>query len=229
MSLINMVIKDIQRTITGAFAYVYEYRKIFAKALLIPITVLVTLESIPFQGGLSVQILLHAVMPFFIYIIMAITTHRIILLGPESVSEWGLYVPKQRELYFFMTSIGVGLMFVPLGFFSIIPYVGWLITMTVSCYLLARLSLVFPAIATAQDWTLSESWKVTKNHQVHMLSVVAIFPFVIGIPEMLLNHVPYMNVFTNLLSAFTTVFVVAALSVAFQIITSKLNEVDTAI
>ena len=221
MSLINIAIKDMQRTVTGAFAYVYEYRKYFAKSLVIPITALVTLESIPIQGGLSVQVLVHAVMPFFFYIILAITTHRIILLGPESVSEWGLYVPKLRELYFFLTSVGVGLILAPLGFFSIIPNVGWLITLTVSCYLLARLSLVFPAIATDQEWTLSESWKVTKNHQVHMLSVVAIFPFVISIPEMLLNNVPYMNVFTNLLSAFTTVFVVAALSVAFKIITSK--------
>ena len=54
-----------------------------------------------------------------------------------------------------------------------------------------------------------------------MMVVVAIFPFVISIPEQLLSNLPYAGVFVNLLSALTMVFVVAAVSVAFQVITER--------
>jgi len=211
----------IKRTICGAFGYVYEYRKPFAKALLVPISILVLLGAIPIQEASSALMVLLNIVPLFIYTVLAIITHRIILLGPESVSEWGLYVPGKREFYFVLYSIGFGLLMIPLGFFALIPAIGWALAVLATIYTMARLFLVFPAIATDQGWSFSDSWTATKNHQVLMMVVVAIFPFVIGIPEQVLNHVPYAGAFVNLLSAFTMVFVVAALSVAFQVITES--------
>jgi len=215
---------DIKRTIWGAFGYVYAYRKPFAKALLFPISILVVFGAIPIQEHGSALMVLLTILPLFIYTILAITTHRIILLGPESVSEWGVYVPRKREFYFVLYSIGFGLLMIPFGFFALIPTIGWIIAVAAIIYMMARLSLVFPAIATDQGWSFSDSWKATKNHQILMMVVVAIFPFVISIPEQLLSHVPYAGVFVNLLSALTMVFVVAALSVAFQVITESEGE-----
>ena len=164
------------------------------------------------------------IVPFFLYAVLAITTHRIILLGPESISEWGVYVPRKREFYFVLYSIGLGLLMIPFGFLALIPTVGWFIAALAIIYMMARLSLVFPAIATDQGWTFSDSWKATRNHQILMMVVVAIFPFVISIPEQLLSHVPYIGVFVSLLSACSMVFVVAALSVAFQVIAESEGE-----
>lgn len=199
----------------------YEYRKPFAKALFIPITILVALGALPIQQPWSASMALLTIVPVFIYTILAITTHRIILLGPDSVSEWGIYMPRKREIYFVFYSIGLGLLMIPFSLLALIPAIGWVIAVVAIIYLMARLSLVFPAIATDQGWSFSDSWKATRNHQILMMIVVAIFPFVISIPERLLIHVPYTGMFVSFLSALTMVFVVAALSVAFQVITEN--------
>ena len=81
-----------------------------------------------------------------------------------------------------------------------------------------------PHRLSIQNWSFLDSWKVTQNHQILMMVVVAIFPFVISIPEKLLSHAPHIDLLVNLLSAVTMVFVVAALSVAFQVITKKGDE-----
>lgn len=215
---------NIKRTIFGAFGYVYEYRKEFAKALFIPIVILAGLGTITIEDPSSALMVMLTIIPLFIYTVLAITTHRIILLGPASVSEWGVYVPRKRELYFVLYSIGFGLMMIPFGFLAVIPTIGWIMAVMAIIYMMARLSLVFPAIATDLGWSFSDSWKATKNHQILMMIVVAIFPFVISIPENLLSHVPYTGLFVNLLSGLTMVFVVAALSVAFQVITENADD-----
>ncbi|MEW8442241.1 MAG: hypothetical protein AB2689_29195 [Candidatus Thiodiazotropha taylori] len=212
---------DIKRTIWGAFAYVYEHRRPFAKALSIPVFMLVLFGVLVVEVTNSVVLILLVIVPWYIYTLLAITTHRIILLGPGSVSEWGIYVPRKREFDFFFYTIALSIMMIPFGFLSLIPTIGWIITLLVIIYMMARLSLIFPAIATDQRWSFSDSWKATENHQVLMMVVVAILPFVISIPEQLLSNLPYAGLFVNLLSAFTMVFVVAALSVAFQVITER--------
>ncbi len=215
---------EIRRIILGAFGYVFEYKIAFAKALLIPILILLALGAIPFKEPGAALLILLIIISIFIYSVLAITTHRIILLGPESVSEFGVYLPRKRELSFILYSIGIGLCVIPFGLLALIPAIGWLIALASIIYILARLSLVLPAIATDKKWSFLDSWKATKNHQILMMVVVAIFPFVISIPEMLLSHVPHIDLLVNFLSAVTMVFVVAALSVAFQVITEKANK-----
>ncbi len=214
----------IRRTILGAFGYVFEYRKQFTKALFIPIAVLVLLDVIPIQESEITKIIILFVLPMVIYMVLAITTHRIILLGPQSVPVFGIYIPRKRELLFALYSIAVVSVIMPLVFFILIPTIGYYIALIASLYIIGRLSLVFPAIATDQRWTLYDSWKATHGHQVLMIIVVTIFPFVIGFPEQLLSKIPYISVLVSILSAVTMVFVVAALSVAFQVITEESNE-----
>lgn len=223
---------NIKRIIWGAFGYVYMLGTVFIKALLIPIAALIILDII-FAGqserkstgalvGLSV----------FIHTIIAITTHRIILLGPNSIPEWGVYIFRKREFYFVLHLIGLGILMILIGLIIIllsllIPtsttafIAALVIYLLVSLYIVSRLSLVFPAIATDQNWSFFDSWKATRNHQFSMIMVVAIFPFIISIPEIILSYLPYMETLVSLLSAITTVLTVAALSVAFQVITEK--------
>ncbi len=214
----------IRRTILGAFGYVFEYREQFTKALFIPIAVLVLLGVIPIQESETTKIIIQYVLTIVIYMVLAITTHRIILLGPQSVPVLGIYIPRKRELTFVLYSIVVGTVITPFAFFVLIPTIGCYITKVASLYIIGRLSLGFPAIATGQQWTIYDSWKATRGHQVLMIIVVAIFPFVIGLPEQLLSKIPYISVLVSILSAVTMVFVVAALSVAFQVITEKAND-----
>lgn len=79
----------IKRTIAGAPGYLYEFRAPFGKALFIPIIILVALENIPIQKyGPRLLIPLN-ILALYVYTVLAIITHRIILLGPESVFDWG--------------------------------------------------------------------------------------------------------------------------------------------
>jgi hypothetical protein len=213
--------KKIQKTILGAFGCVIEYRKQFSKALLIPVTVLVLLGSIPVSiSGLSLLIF-YKILAFLAYVFLAIITHRIILLGPGAVPEWGLSAAGKREIYFIGYSLGIGLSVTLINYFGLASPTIWLISIIAMIYILARVSLVFPAVATDSYWTFFDSWKATRGHQTLMLVVVLIFPIVIGIPEMLLSRVPHMGIIVNVLSVVTMVFVVAALSVAFRVVTKE--------
>ncbi len=172
-------------------------------------------------GGLMV---LLSLLYLVVYAVIAVITHRVILLGPESVAEWGLSLPQKREFDFILYSIGLGLCMIPVGLFAmIIPVVGVVVSVLVMLYLIARLSLVFPAIATDQDWSFSDSWKATKKHQPLMIVVIVVVPLVVAIPEQLLSLIPYLGFLAVLLSVFTMVYIVAALSVAFQIITEGIK------
>ena len=92
----------IKRTLLGALAYLYQYRKPFLKALLLPVMFLVAIELIPVHESDTGSMFLLSFISFMVYIILAITVHRIILLGPQSVSEWGVYMPGRREFDFLM-------------------------------------------------------------------------------------------------------------------------------
>ena len=59
-----------------------------------------------------------------ICIIIAITTHRIILIGPESVPKWGRLYPGEREFYFGLYVIALGIFMIPIQFFTLLPDYG---------------------------------------------------------------------------------------------------------
>ncbi len=216
------MMNDIKRAVWGAFGYMYEYRVALVKALLVPFVLLLLLDYTmdpELGGGL---IILWALLYLIVYAVIAVSTHRIILLGPAAVSEWGLAVPQKREFYFLLYTIGLSICMIPVGFLAlIIPVVGAVVAVITILYLTARLSLVFPAIATDRDLSFSDSWKATEKHQPLMIVVIVVVPLVVAIPEQLLSLVPYMGFLVVLLSVFTMVYIVAALSVAFQIITEK--------
>lgn len=215
---------NIRKVLLGAFGYVYEYRTDLAKALFIPTVAILLLSAIPIQELGATQLLALIVSHLVIYVLMAITTHRVILLGPSSVPVFGINIPRKRELLFALYLIGAGIIVLPFSLLVKIPDIGRYIAMAASFYVLSRLSLVFPAIAIDQRRSFYDSWKATHSHQVLMIAVGIIFPSVISIPRELLDKIPYISVLVNLLSIVTMVLVIAALSVAFQVITEKCNE-----
>lgn len=224
MSVFKDGFTNIWNTLVGAVGYVYAYRKPLGKALLFPllVTVLIGLyKPGPEQEFVLAFVLLSSLASILVYTIVAIITHRVILLGPSSVPEWGIFIPTKRELSFMLYSLGLGFILMIIGFLSFIPIIGFPIAVISIAYVFARLSLVFPAIATDQAWTFEKSWEATKDHQVLMMAIVVIFPFMIGVSEQLLSYLPYGAILVNVASTLTTVFVVAALSMVFNIVTER--------
>jgi len=207
----------------GAFFYVYHNRIDLLKALLIPF---IANLIIGFVNEFDIDKFTYyflIVLSFLIQTIFAITTHRIILLGKGSVPKWGLRSWSKRETFFFIHVLilmgGIYLLLLVPIIIDFIPIVILPIIFIFIFWIWGRLSLVFPGIAIDKGVSFKMSWVLTKKYQLLMFLVVIAFPILLAIPSVLLSFVPYTAVLTNILSTFVIVFEVAALSVAYQIIT----------
>jgi hypothetical protein len=130
----------------------------------------------------------------------------------------------------------VGLVAVVMGVFGLMMFVVTLVQVDMASalvsavaifvisWLAGRFSLVFPAIATGGDVTFGESWGLTKGYQSLLFLVVIGLPIFLALPIYFLAFVPYSLLLSSLVSTFIVVFEVAALSMAYQLITNGVSE-----
>lgn len=214
--------KNTFMVISTSMHYVFALRAELSRALAIPSFGLILIIGIGYPNSkLGPTAIFLGILEFVIYTLMAVTTHRLILLGPDSVPKWGLNKITERELKFILYSLGLFLMLILPAQLTLIPYAGWILAMLGMCYLLGRFSLIFPAIAIDQKWSYQKSWQATQPHQIMMVTIVIIFPIVIAIPETLLSNNTYTEFISLIISVVTEVFVIAALSMAFKAIETE--------
>jgi hypothetical protein len=212
------VIRQIYNVLNSAFNRLIRCRKKLVSALFIPALVLMALDFIPEDPFSIRSFLIQGVIELLAYSVLAINTHRILLLGAGSVPKWGIAKPTKRELKFVLQIILFGLMLIPIGLLLLVPEFGVWLMYLVSSYFLARFSLVLPAIATDNPWTFGMAWDATAGHQLLVIAVVGLLPVIIGGAEYLLSRAPYSDFVVVIVSTFTTVYVVAALSISFECI-----------
>lgn len=215
---------EFKKVIAGALYYVYENRITLAKALTWPFIAFVLLDATEYLDVEGILSFLIGVSSVAVQAIFAITTHRIVLLGPDSVSKWGITSWTKRETFFVLHIVGLALMTIPVMFLGFIPILGWIVALIIICWLFGRLSLVFPGIAIDKGVSFKLSWELTKKHQLLMFLVVVAFPILLAIPLIILNLVPYTSFISSLASTFVIVFEVAALSMVYQLITTEAYE-----
>ena len=192
------------------------YKQRLAQALLLPFMLYIALDMVPdLEMGLLVSTGM-GVLTVIVHTVFAITTHRIILLGPDAVPKWGITKWSKRETFFSLHFVGLTLIFVPLSFLGFIPVVGWVLATGLFSWLLGRFSLVFPGIAVDEGVTFKLSWELTKNRQKLMVLVVVVFPVFLMFPAFLLKLLPYTLPITSFLSTLATVFTVIALSASYK-------------
>ena len=208
----------IKKIILGALGLVLYHKWALLKALWLPIVLYMLLALTALYELGKVGNLLVFLASLAIQTIFAITTHRVILLGPDSITNWAVLHWTKRETLFALMLIALGLLAVPFAFLFFIPHIGPFLGILLMCWVTARLSLVFPAIAIDREISFSTSWNMTKNYQPIMFLVVIILPVMLYLPTYLLRSIPYTFVISSLLTAFATVFVVTALSVTYKII-----------
>lgn len=131
-----------------------------------------------------------------VYVIFAVITHRLYLLGEREAASTTLLTWGKRETYFLFCLLGIGIGFVVvMGLLALLsiavsfPYL-WLIALLFVLYVVARLSLVFPAAAVDQGLTFADSWGLTKNHQFLVLAIVIGVPIIFAVASALLSFVP---------------------------------------
>ena len=193
----------------------------------------------PMRGTVLLSILGLVIETWF-----AVTTHRLVLLGPDSVPTWGLRKITRREVLFLfhalvfivvLTAMFYVMKRTPTVVLSIISqlfepeyllenyYVYMILTaiievfwVCVSLFAINRFTLIFPGIAIDQGVTFPLSWKLTKNHQIPLLMTLIVFPLILGTPGILIRTIPGSTVVVSLLDTLMYVFVVAVLSISYR-------------
>lgn len=125
------------------------------------------------------------------YVYFIITCHRIALLGAGSVSPWGLFRWSMRETRFLLWAF---LLYTLIGSlvvlsFSLLPnrllsslelpgvaYLMPFLAALPALYLLARLSLIFPALAVEDEIRVNGVWWLSRGNGWRLLVVVGILP-----------------------------------------------------
>ncbi|MBW1746626.1 MAG: hypothetical protein JRJ25_10155 [Deltaproteobacteria bacterium] len=213
-----------KKVIIGAIDCFAEYKLALFKALLIPMLILIALDTIVTMEIAAGYAAIISILAILVHVVMTILTHRIILLGPDSIPEWGFKKWTMRATCFTLYSI---VYIVPV-FFASVPYIG-IIAVGVWCYIAGRLSLVFPAIAIDDDVSFKQSWNLTKKYNLLMFLVVVIAPALLGLSASLIGKVPfgampYTYVFASIYTSFGIIFIVILLSVTYRLIKQEACE-----
>ena len=111
---------------------------------------------------------------YIVLLMVAISTHRVLILGEESIPYWGLFKLSKREWSFFKGGVLIGvillLTMIPLIIFAALGkawvLLGLLFFFIAMFIVISRLSLIFPAIAIDKEISLSDAWNFTKNYKM---------------------------------------------------------------
>ena len=216
----------IREVIAGTFFQLKNKHVDLAKALIIPLLLSLSTEFLAEYSDTTFGntfLFIDAA----IQTVIAITTHRIILLGHNSVSEWELKSWSNRETTFFMHySLLIAISYagayaLPIigldGFGMLLVIVAWL-------WVWSRLSLVFPAIAVEKPLSFRGSWQLTKNYQLLMSFIVLVLPLFLAIPIVILNLLPFSFMTAPIFSALILVIAITALSIAYHAIKNEMDK-----
>lgn len=213
---------DVKKTVFEALYTVYHYRRELLKAIIVPLIAVILLDIAYELEEQPIAKFVFWLLSSLAYINVAITTHRMVLLGPGSVPEWGITRWTKREVVFVVYSIASLIVLicvsVPLG---IIPKVGVAVAMLVGLWLLCRLSLVFPGVAVDEGVSFKLSWKLTRRHQFPMTVVLIIVPAALYLPSELIGVIPYIEYALVPVNMLATVLEIALLSMAYRYIKQK--------
>ncbi len=236
-----------EKIINMTFQSVFEKKIILIKAMAVYTLLMILIDYISMKNIVYIEgraeiesgflFFITALLTYFILLLVAISTHRILILGEESIPKWGLFEFSKREWSFIVNGLLMGLMVAA----AIIPIIllgaplgkaGGLLGMAafliVSFILISRFSLVFPAISVDNDMSLSDAWNYTKNYKLLVFITVILFPLIFsfifglvyGIAINFLSGILGLNLFffNSLLNIFIGVFAISALSATYILI-----------
>ncbi|MCP3891994.1 MAG: hypothetical protein GY702_24460 [Desulfobulbaceae bacterium] len=171
------------------------------------------------------------ILHFYFYTVIAVATHRLVLLGTEAVSIIGIFRWGKRELkfalYVLLLDLAVrflgGLVFFagfemgPRGFMRV-----FLILVGIVAIVASRFSLVFPGIAIDEQAPFGDSWEMSKGYSILMLCVVGVAPIVLMYPVLAIEAQEHnLTILSNPARSIILVLVIAFLSCAYNEINKR--------
>ena len=180
----------------NAFQFVWDKRVRFLCALIIPVVILLALKHLVTLANNDPWKFVQAFINMAIYILFAITCHRLVLVGDQGVPDFGLKTWTLREwrymgwaivifaiwmLYSFVINSFIVSAFVKNveaggqadAFQSIksLSYFAYIPLL----YIFSRLSVMYPAIALDRQVTAQWAWRLTDRNGWRLTVVVSIF------------------------------------------------------
>ena len=162
---------------------------------------------------------------------IAVTIHRVAILGIDSVPTFGSVIFGFREFKMLFKIIQYFIIVIPFLLVSLIPIVGIFIAIFLSILLVSRLSLVFPACACDEKLGFLSAWEITKRYKLLIIVMVVLFPFVFSLTvgfvytlaiEFLIKVIDSnLSFLYSILDVFLTVFFVSALSSVYNLINPR--------
>ncbi len=214
----------------GAIVSIYEARATFLRVLVLPIlcvTLIGVIEQIS-SGGVTSFVV--QIINLYFYTVMAVATHRLVLLGTEAVSILGIFRWGKRELRFALYVVLLILVLMILG--ALLFFLGVAINFQGSMLVLliiygivgSRFSLVFPAIAIDAPSSFDDSWNMSRGHSLLMLCVVGVAPIVFMYPVLILEaQEQNLPILSNLTGSVVLVLEITLLSCAYNEIQKSRN------
>ena len=196
------------------------------RVLLIPLIILLALEYEIFPNATG-KIWIRTATFFYIsiYGLCMLSMFRILISGPQTLPKWGVYTFSKSSVYFILYIICLFIVLYTISYFlfSNLPWpVSWLLFFIIKIFLLARIVLVFPAIAVGSYFSFTSSWRKTKNHQTVMLAVVCTVVLLRELSRFLSNGFLSETIFWGLIIEIAIwTFILALLSEAFKTIQIK--------
>lgn len=232
------------------FRLVFEKKEILIKALLIYLLASIILDYVNISNTIYVDgreehkngiiWIAGGLLSYVIMLLTAISTHRILILGENSIPKWGLLKFTKREWAFFTAGIFMGLITIPvlipvvlLGIpFGQVGYIiGGVFAVTIFLVVVSRISLVFPAISIDKEATFTDAWVYSKNYKLLVFFTIIIFPAIftfafgaiyglfIGFLEKIGSiDLTFLN---SILNIVITVFTISSLSATYRFITNE--------
>jgi hypothetical protein len=172
-----------------------------------------------------------------LWILFAVTCHRLVLLGQEAdevplVPGWGWRETRFLGCFLLMTAVTWGAVFAvlmplgmvagmlsPDGFQASQPYISGII----GIYFFARIGPVLPAAAIGAPVDFRETWRKTRGNTWRLMVIVGILPWIFGwISGLLIGSDPGLlrSIAGTLIWTVFLMIEVAALSVSYR----RLNE-----
>lgn len=230
-----------KKIINLTFLPVFENKTALMQALLIPLILIIILTKLSLFFTSNIAVVLLNLPILLLNISIAITTHRILLLGPNSIPTWGSFSLGKREGSFFLMSIVLSLIMVPFALVvALVVSLKLPAAISISTIVLmgifalmcfCRLCLVLPSVAIDNRLTLAESWRYTKNYKLLTFFTIIIFPLVfsliVGLVYMLVIGFlialisPHLDILIPVLNVFITVFIISAISATFKVISHE--------
>jgi hypothetical protein len=226
------------KILVGAVVLFWDRRFVLARVLWAPVLIGLMLSAIgaalarPDGPGTSSVLLLAPLL--FVTAILAVRSHRVFLLGSQSVAGFAPLSWSVNETRFLLATLSLGLAFLGLmllagmllGFFGMRPggtlNAGTMLIALPAMYPVARLLPALPAIAIGEETGLSTAWRkawaATQGNGARVLAVCLLTPLAIRVllEGFAASPVPGADAVSTLLGWLVMPAEVALLSLTYQ-------------